>query len=131
MKKFQSKYSPDKTVTELQYICEIICEKNAAQTGKSLPIQFWKLPQWAAFYKFQLRECSKLLKVFSSDAILKALRDKRADKIYSLRAPWLIKVIQEYQNKLDVVVEVVETEVGGNNFIRPQNKKTLMDKLNE
>lgn len=131
MKKYPSKYSPGKTVSEMQYIIEIVCERNAAQTGRELPVKFWDLPEWAQFYKSQLRQCQKLLKTFSSEAILKGIRDRRAQKVYSLFAPWLPGIISEYQVKLNRPIVETEENVGGDNFTRPSNKKTLLDKLDE
>jgi hypothetical protein len=129
--KYQSRYSPGKEVSEMQFIIELICERNAAQTGRELPLYFWKDPLWAQFYKSQLRKCQSLLKEFSSQAILKSLRDSRAKKIYSLYAPWLPKIIAEHQAQLNKVAVVEETTPGGDNFIRPKRNKTLKDKLDE
>lgn len=132
MNKYQSKYSPNKEVTSLQYICEIICEKNAKQTGRELPVFFWKLPQWEKFYKSQICLAKKLLDNYSDAAIIKALRDKRTGKIWSLGAPWLIPVIKEYQAKINKeVVEIKEDNIGGDKFTRPDIKKNLLDKLDE
>lgn len=131
MKKYQSKYSPGKEVTELQYIIEIVCERNAAQTGRTLPLYFWRVSPWDVFYKSQLRKCNSLLKKYSSAAILKSLRDPRAKKVYSLFAPWLEKIIAEYHKKLSVEVkESIEPTIGGDKFTRPK-KKNIIDKLNE
>ncbi len=133
MKKYPSRYSPGKDVSEMQYIIELVCERNASQTGRELPLYFWREPLWETFYKSQLRKCQSLLKEFSSEAILKSLRDQRAKKVYSLFAPFLPKIIAEYQAKLNQVPATVEElPVGGDNFLRPSNnKKTLKDKLNE
>lgn len=132
MNKYPSKYSPNKEVTSLQYICEIICEKNAKQTGRELPVFFWKLPQWEKFYKSQICLAKKLLDNYSDAAIIKALRDKRTVKIWSLGAPWLIPVIKEYQTKINKeVVEIKEDNIGGDKFTRPDIKKNLLDKLDE
>ncbi len=134
MNKYPSKYSPNKEVTAIQFICEIICEKNAKQTGRQLPVQFWQLPQWEKFYKSQICLAKKLLDNYSDAAIIKALRDKRTSKIWSLGATWaLIPVIKEYQSKLDQEKTIVikEDNEGGDNFRRPSLKKNLLDKLDE
>lgn len=130
-KKYPSKYSPGKYVSEMQYIIEMVCERNAAQTQRELPIKFWELPQWASFYKSQLRKCQALLKKYSSEAILKTLNDYRCNKAYSLFYWGLEKVIIEYQTEIDrpkIKNEVVE--IGGDSFKRPE-PKTLLDKLDE
>lgn len=131
-KKYPSRYSPKKQITEAQYIIELICEKNAAQTGRELPIKFWELPEWSAFYRSQLRKCHSLLKKYSSEAIIKGLMDARANKIYSLFAPWLEEIIQKYQHELNKpVIKKEIAEVGGENFKREDYKprKNLIDKL--
>ena len=133
MKKYQSKYSPGKEITALQYICELICEKNAQQTKRELPVKFWSNPQWAQYYRSQTNLAKKLLDNYSDAAIIKALRDKRTSKIYSLAAPWLLPVIKEYQVKIESEAKkpLIEDNIGGDNFQRPNNKKTLLDKLDE
>jgi hypothetical protein len=132
MKTYPSRYSPGKDVSEMQYIIELVCERNAAQTGRQLPLFFWKVSPWDIFYKSQLRKCQSLLKTFSSEAIVKSLRDKRARKVYSLFAPWLVPIIKEYNDKINKPIDKIESpEIGGDNFLRPTNKKTLTDKLNE
>lgn len=132
MKKYQSRYSPGKEISEIQYICELICEKNAQQTGRELPTKFWELPQWSQFYRSQLRRCSALLNKFSSEAIIKGLNDPKAKKIYSLYAAWLIPIIQSYQDKLDIIRPQKDIpEVGGENFQRKsfKNKKNILEEL--
>ena len=128
--KYSSKYSPGKQVTELQYICEIICEKNAAYSGRELPLQFWKLPQWAQYYRSQTNLAKKLLDNYSAEAIIKALKDPRTKKVYSLAAPWIIPVIKEYEAKIKAEIKLPEqAPMGGDSFQRPSNKTSLLDKL--
>lgn len=98
--KYRSRYSPNKLVTAGQYILELICEKRAQYLGRDLPIQFWKLPEWATYFQSQTRKCHKLLTKYHPDSIILALKDKRAYKIYSLHAPWLISIIEEYNIKV-------------------------------
>lgn len=131
--KYPSRYSPNKFVTPAQFIIEFVCERNAAQRNADLPIQFWKLPEWATFYKSQLRKCHSLLKVYSSEAIIKALKDQRAAKIYSLFAPWLIDIIKIYQAEIDKPIKKQDNvELIGSNFERKDFKKTnIIDILNE
>jgi hypothetical protein len=95
--KFISKYSPNKQITPAQYIIELICERKASLNNIDLPIKFWNLPEWANFFRSQLRLCHNLLKQYSASAIVKALRDRRCSNIYSLGAPWLKPVIEEYE----------------------------------
>lgn len=132
-KKYPSRYSPNKLVTPAQYIIELICERNAAQRQADLPIKFWELPEWASFYKSQLRKCHSLLKIFSSEAIIKALEDKRLKTVYSLFAPWITPIIVEYQKEIDrPVIKQDNAEISGTSFERKQQSKpNIIDLLNE
>lgn len=130
---YQSKYSPGKMVREDQYIIELVCEKNAKQSGRELPIQFWKLPQWSSFYRSQLRRCKALLEKYHAQSIINALKDKRCVKTYSLYGSWLEKVIVEYENKRKDTTDKTEPEIEQTEktFIRKDFKKNIVDKLNE
>ena len=94
--KYPSRYS-DGYVTPVQYIIELICEKKAGAEKKDLPSQFWKLPEWQTFFKSQLRKCHSLLRKYDEQAIIQALKNKRARSIWSLFAPWLEDIIEEEQ----------------------------------
>jgi Fe2+ or Zn2+ uptake regulation protein len=96
-KKYPSKYSNGKTISPAQYITEIICEKKAKIDKKDLHYRFWLNPIWEKFYKDQIASAYKLLKKYSDTAIIKALNSAKAEKIYSLRAPHLIPIIEQEQ----------------------------------
>jgi hypothetical protein len=100
--KYISKYSNGKHVSAAQYITEIICEHLAIKEKKDLHYRFWVSEQWAKFYKSQIFTANKLLKTYSSKAILNALNNSKAKNIYSLRAPHLIDLIIAEQNKLNI-----------------------------
>jgi len=87
-------------VTEGQYIVELICEKRAQYLERDLPIKFWELPEWAKFFRSQTQPCHSLLAKYHGTAIISALKDKRTRSIYSLRAKWLIPIIEEYDKKI-------------------------------
>lgn len=131
--RYPSRYSPDGWVRADQYIIELICEKKARTEKKDLPVKFWKNPEWEKFFKSQLRKCKSLLAKYSADAIIKGLQDKRAWKIYSLHAPWLPEIIEEYQaiiNKPVVKEELPEMSTG--TFKRKKHqKKNILDLLEE
>jgi len=97
---YPSKYSPNGWVTSAQYILELICEKKAEFEKTKLPIQFWNLPKWKSYFKMQLRKCHTLLHQYDELAIIRALNNRNAQKIYSLYAPWLEKIIKQEQIKL-------------------------------
>lgn len=99
IKKYPSKYSNGKSVSAAQYITEIICEKSAKLQKKDLHYRFWTNKEWEKFYKDQIASAYKLLKKYPDIAIIKALNSSKAAKIYSLRAPFLIPIIEEEQLK--------------------------------
>ena len=82
--RYPSVYSPDKWVTGAQYICEKICEKRAKQDGVSLGIRFWRKPEWAKFYKWNMLVVRGFLKQYDERAIIKTL--KESGKWWSLRS---------------------------------------------
>lgn len=99
--RFKSRFS-DSFVTAAQYITELICEKEARQAGRDLSREFWKLPEWEKQYRNQIPTAYKLLKKYSAAAIINALNGPQAWKIYSLRAPHLIPLIETEQTIYEV-----------------------------
>ena len=98
--KYPSKYSNGKTVSAAQYITEIICERKAKINKQDLHYRFWVTKTWAAYYRNQIASAHKLLKTYSDTSIVKALNSKKAEKIYSLRAPHLIPIIEQEEKAL-------------------------------
>ena len=137
--RYDSRYSPDRKVTAAQYIIELICEKKAKTEGKDLPIKFWNLPEWEKFFKMQLRKCHSLLKQYHEKAIIRALMDFGAVRIYSLHAPWLIPIIEKYQKivlleiaKIDKSTISPLSSCSTTPLIRkPQDIKTTLSKLKD
>ncbi len=95
-----SKYSNNKTVSAAQYITEIICENKAKKDGLDLHYRFWVNSKWSMFFRNQIASAHKLLKKYPDTAIIRALKNTKASKIYSLRAPHLIPIIEEEEEKL-------------------------------
>ena len=100
MKKYPSKYSNDKLVSSSQYITEFICEKKAKKDNIDLGFKFWTNTEWSSFYRSQIASANKLLKKYSDTAIVNALSNPKTEKTYSLRAPFLIPIIEEEERKL-------------------------------
>ena len=98
--KYPSKYSNGKTVSAAQYITEIICERKAKTNKQDLHYKFWVTKAWAAYYRNQIASAYKLLKIYSDTSIVKALNSKGAERIYSLRAPHLIPIIEQEEKAL-------------------------------
>jgi hypothetical protein len=100
MKKYPSKYSNGKSVSAAQYITEMICEKRAKTEKRDLHYRFWTNKEWSAFYRNQIASANKLLKQYSCNAIVRALNNPKMEKIYSLRAPHLIPIIELEEAKI-------------------------------
>lgn len=98
---FPSRYSNGKTVSAAQYVTELICENKAKTSKQDLHYRFWENKEWSAYYRNQIASAHALLKKFEPRAIIDALKDPRAARIYSLRAPHLKPIIEEKQKILD------------------------------
>jgi hypothetical protein len=134
--KYPSKYSNGKTVSAAQYITEIICEHLAKKDKKDLHYRFWVSPEWQKFYKSQIFSANKLLKKYSPKAIIEALKTTTGQKIYSLRAPHLLAIIDQQERLLAAKPDpVLSVDIERNtDNIGSQNKlktKSLIDKLKE
>lgn len=115
-KQYPSKYSNGKQVSAAQYITEIICEKKAKLTKKDLHYRFWTNKEWEKFYRDQIATANKLLKKYSDTAVIRALNSPKTEKIYSLRAPFLIPIIESEEQ----LVNSQNTELSLN-LTRPEN----------
>jgi hypothetical protein len=99
--KYISKYSNGKEVSPAQYITEIICEKKAKNNKEDLHFRFWVSKKWSTFFRNQIGTANQLIKKYPVNAIIRALKDKEANKIYSLRAPFLIPIIERHEKIID------------------------------
>lgn len=98
---YTSKYT-DRKVTAAQIMAEIMCENLARKEHVALPFKFWNTPKWEKHYKTQLFAANGLLKLYSAEAILCGLRDKRASNIYSLNAPFVLdELFTNEQKRID------------------------------
>lgn len=122
--KYKSRYSPNGWVTAAQYIIELVCERKAQNEERDLPVKFWNLSEWEAYFKKQLRRCHALLKKYDEKAIIRALKDQRASRIYSLHAPWLEPVIIDHQKTVDIEKKNRETAT----IQTPTNRQTIHSK---
>ena len=130
-----SKYSNNKEVSAAQYITEIICEHQAIRNKKDLHFRFWVSDEWAVYFKNQISSAHKLLKKYSSKAIVLALKDKDAAKIYSLRAPHLLPIIDRYQKIVDAENKTLSIQLNRSDNVKYKttipNKKGIISKLKE
>lgn len=95
MDKYISKYSNGKYVSPAQYITEIICENKAKIDKKDLHYRFWLNKEWAAYFRNQIATANKLIKQYGHKAIVRALKNEKASRIYSLRSPVLLSIIKQ------------------------------------
>lgn len=115
---YPSRYSNGKTVSAAQYITELICENKAKIDKEDLHYRFWLTKKWEKYYRNQISSANQLIKKYNPQAIILALKDKRAEKIYSLRAPHLIDIIEYHQHIVDSKNHSLTID-----FDRKENKK--------
>jgi len=128
-----SKYSNGKSVTAAQYITELICENKAKKDGKDLHFKFWTNKEWASYYKNQIATANKLVIKYDDQAIVRALKSKKAEKIYSLRAPHLIPMIEYEQSILEKENTILSKEYDRSKDKKYRNNttKSIISKLKE
>ena len=132
--KYPSKYSNGKTVSAAQYITELICEKKAKLSKEDLHAKFWLTKKWSAYYRNQIATANKLVKKYNAKAIVRALNNSKAEKIYSLRAPHLVPIIEQEDSKL----QSENTEISKpldrsekNTYRQLNNTQSLISKLKD
>lgn len=134
-KQYLSRYSNGKLVSASQYITEIICEKKAKIERKDLHYRFWISPEWQLFYRNQIASANKLVKKYDEIAVIRALNNPKASKIYSLRAPFFESIIQEEQTRLDSENKNLTINLSRKEnikFSRPSKKNTgILSKLKD
>lgn len=131
--KYPSKYSNGKTVTAQQYITEIICENKAKIEKRDLYFRFWTNKEWSKFYRDQIATANKLVKKYPEQAIIKALQNPKASRIFSLRAPHLIPIIEKEKEQLSNLNTTISKEYDRSEkkFEQRQNKSSTLSKLKE
>jgi hypothetical protein len=132
--KYISKYSNNKSVSAAQYITELICENKAKKDKTDLHFRFWTSKKWEMYYKNQISSAHKLLKKYEAKSIIKALRSKAAEKIYSLRAPHLIPIIEQEQSVLQSENQNLSLEIDRKDkktFRKNTNKLNIISKLKD
>ncbi len=133
--KYPSKYSNGKHVSAAQYITEIICEHLAKKNKQDLHYRFWISVAWEKFYKSQIFTANKLLKKYDAKAIIKALESTKAQKIYSLRAPHLLSIIEEHQKIIEQentnLSKPIERYTNSRVLQRNNKPKNTIDKIKD
>lgn len=95
----QSIYSPGKDISVAQWAAEIMCERRAKSLNLELPDKFWKLPEWKNFYLFQISNINKLIKLYSEEAIISAIKDPDLQWVYSFKTKKINSYIKSYKKK--------------------------------
>jgi hypothetical protein len=132
--KYISKYSNGKEVSAAQYIVELICENKAKQEKKDLHYKFWTNAEWASYYRNQIATANKLVKKYNEQAVIRALKNFKAQKIYSLRAPHLVSIIEQEQKLLECENKKITKEYDRSQektYRATNNKKSIISKLKE
>lgn len=133
--KYISKYSNGKYVTPAQYITEIICENKAKQEKRDLFFKFWTSKEWSSYYRNQIATANKLVKKYNPQAIVRALKTIQASKIYSLRAPHLVSIIEQQTTILDKENQNLTKDYDRNTTKKfsanHEDKKSIVSKLKE
>jgi len=132
--KYLSKYSNGKTVSAAQFITEIVCENKARRDKLDLHYRFWTHSTWATFYRNQIASANKLVKQYGAKPIIKALQDDKGKNIYSLRAPFLIPIIEKYRDLIEAENKDFTLEIDRNSktsFRQPTSKRNIISKLKE
>ncbi len=61
LSRYPSKYGSSRWVTAMQYLAELMCERQARRQKRVLGFGFWKSPEWAKVYAGQLAAIDRLL----------------------------------------------------------------------
>lgn len=99
-------------ITAENYLAENMVARKARSKGQSLPQRFWEDAYWRKEMLAQIRHAASLLKEFSIEAILSALRHSDAKYIYSLGLrSTLVPLIRKSQALLDYQTGLPATQV--------------------
>ena len=130
MNKYNSKYSNGKKVSAAQYITEIICEHYAKKNKLDLYYRFWTHADWATYYRGQIGTANKLLKKYDCKAVIRALNNTKSARIYSLRAPHLVAIIESEGRKLEEENTDLKTTYDrqNHNYKKSTGKKNIISK---
>lgn len=133
--KYISKYSNGKEVSAAQYITEMICETKAKMDKKDLHYRFWTNKEWSKFYRDQIATANKLVKKYGHKAIINALKNKKASRTYSLRSPFLLKIIKsEYEilkSQPEPKPRTYNRDVDTTKIRKTRQKRNILSRLEE
>lgn len=103
---FISKLSGNE-VKPAQYLTELMAERKARKDGKpQIQAGFWRDDYWQEFYVQTIQAANSLLKLYSAEVIIAAVKDKRASWMYSLRTKSLKPILAEYEKKAEIQAKI-------------------------
>ena len=96
--------------TSSQYIAEMMCQRMAENNNEgSLAYKFWNTDKWKSVYTQQIILANRLVKKHDERAVIRALQSSRGSKIYSLRFPALIHLIETEEGILEKSEKLLES----------------------
>lgn len=130
--KFRSDFG-DRWISASQFVAEKMCQRKVKNEGRSLPPDFWLLPQWKSQYINLVTAASALIKEFGELPVLKALEWKDLEWCSSIRAKQFRQaVICEYnkllvQSEEERPVRQIENQNSefGNSFVKSNKLRGL------
>lgn len=115
--------------------------RKARKDGVDLPSYFWNTEKYKREFLLQLRHVLALLKLYSPDAIVRALRTRKGKTLYSFGAKFALDpLIRDEQTKIDRVASAtteaketvperdeVTTSQAPRPAFQPTNRSSLKD----
>uniref|UniRef100_A0A6M3IK13 Uncharacterized protein n=1 Tax=viral metagenome TaxID=1070528 RepID=A0A6M3IK13_9ZZZZ len=126
--------SLNKKVTFTQYVAELLVARKAKRENVSLPVRYWKNPNyiiWTKELQKQARGLSRLIKLYSENIILRSILEN--DWTYSAYSPKLIEYIREEQRKESLIIPIEHIPIikSTNSIPNRFGKKSKRSKLDE
>lgn len=91
-----------------QYLCDLVIKRQSHMKKANLPDKYWNLPEWKPEYRKQIRRAHALLKAYNAISIIRTLKSKRGESIYSLYFPGLPDMIEKEQIRIDKEEKAME-----------------------
>lgn len=89
-----------KPCSPARYITDLMIKRRAAHERLVLPFNYCRIKPFKDWYKFTIVKANSLLKLYSPEAIIRALNTPKGSKIWSLGASWLNEIIEEQEQIL-------------------------------
>jgi hypothetical protein len=133
--KYPSRYSNEKFVSASQYVTEMICEKKAKIDKEDLHHRFWTNKKWSSFFRNQIATANKLISKYGDKAVIRALKNPKTERIYSLRAPHLLPIIEQeaelVSKENNALTKSLERKENVSHRQSANNPKNILSKLED